>query len=64
MNNLSRLIISLLFGLFVSGCMLGPDYERPELDTPADWRVEASEARDLSNSQWWQQFGDPVPRTD
>ena len=60
MSNMSRLIISLLFGLFVSGCMVGPDYKRPELDTPADWRVEASDARDLSNSQWWQQFGDPV----
>ena len=60
MSNMSRLIISFLLGLFVSGCMVGPDYEQPELDTPADWRVEASDARDLSNSQWWQQFGDPV----
>ena len=60
MSNMSRLIISLLFGLFVSGCMVGPDYERPDLDTPADWRIEASDARDLSNSHWWQQFGDQV----
>jgi multidrug efflux system outer membrane protein len=60
MNNLSRLIIGLSIGFFVSGCMVGSDYERPALDTPADWRIEASDARDLSNSQWWQQFGDPV----
>lgn len=60
MNNLSRLIIGISIGLFASGCMVGSDYERPPLDTPADWRVEASEARELSNSQWWHQFGDPV----
>ncbi|MCI0667628.1 MAG: efflux transporter outer membrane subunit [Methylococcaceae bacterium] len=45
----------------LSGCFkVGPDYQKPEVDTPAQWRFEDREARDLSNSRWWEQFGDPV----
>ncbi|HKY03034.1 MAG TPA: efflux transporter outer membrane subunit [Burkholderiales bacterium] len=45
--------------LILSGCTLGPDYERPVLDTPATYRHADSEARDTANTMWWTQFGDP-----
>lgn len=54
---------SLLFPLMVvvlSGCMVGPDYAKPEVDTPAAWRYEVSEAADTVNTAWWQQFNAPV----
>jgi multidrug efflux system outer membrane protein len=47
--------------LILTGCMtVGPDYKRPAIDTPAAWRFEEKEVRDLANTTWWQQFNDPV----
>ena len=49
-----------LMAVVLSGCMVGPDYEKPEVDTPAAWRYEVSEAADTVNTAWWRQFDDPV----
>jgi multidrug efflux system outer membrane protein len=40
--------------------MMGPDYKRPDVDTPQAYRVEVKSAADLINSAWWEQFEDPV----
>lgn len=53
------IIISALF-LFTQGCMVGPDYRRPTVDTPQDWRLQEQETRDLADTRWWEQFDDPV----
>jgi multidrug efflux system outer membrane protein len=37
---------------------MGPDYKRPAVPLPTAWRVDASEATDIVNTAWWQQFGD------
>jgi len=43
------------------GCFkVGPDYQRPQIDTPKQWRFADRQARDLSNTQWWEQLGDPA----
>ncbi len=42
------------------GCTVGPDYVRPEIDSPEDWRVDYQSAADYSNTRWWEQFDDPV----
>ena len=44
----------------LAGCKVGPDYVRPEVDAPAAFRYEVSNAPDLVNTSWWQQFDDPV----
>jgi multidrug efflux system outer membrane protein len=45
----------------LTGCMtVGPDYERPGIDTPASFRYEEKEARDFANTAWWEQLNDPV----
>jgi multidrug efflux system outer membrane protein len=49
-----------IMAVVLSGCMVGPDYEKPEVDTPAVWRFEVSEAADTVNTTWWRQFDDPV----
>ncbi|MEN9543301.1 MAG: hypothetical protein RLZZ598_134 [Pseudomonadota bacterium] len=51
---------SLLLAGLVAGCALGPDYRRPVVATPERYRYASAEARELSNSAWWAQFGDPV----
>lgn len=40
--------------------MMGPNYQRPEVDTPQTWRFEDKEAKDVVNTAWWEQFNDPV----
>ncbi|MBL8394481.1 MAG: efflux transporter outer membrane subunit [Candidatus Accumulibacter sp.] len=49
-----------LLSLLASGCMIGPDYVRPQVETPTAWRLSEQDARDLANTAWWEQFGDPV----
>lgn len=47
-------------GLFVAGCMMGPDYQRPAVDAPKAFIYETKDARNLVDTDWWKQFGDPV----
>src|SRR3989475_9760634 len=43
-----------------AGCSVGPDYKRPEVLTPADWR-DGAEGRDsLGDLGWWELFKDPT----
>lgn len=52
-----------LFGLILStlwGCSVGPDYQRPQVETPEDWRYSVEEAAGVANSAWWSGFNDPV----
>lgn len=45
----------------VSGCMtVGPNYSRPEVQVPATWRIDLSEAEEVANTTWWEQFDDRV----
>ena len=56
-----KLLLTCILLLLLTGCMtVGPDYQRPAVDTPAAWRFEEKEARDLANTAWWEQFNDPV----
>ena len=55
-----NIIICSLLAIILSGCMMGPDYRRPTVETPASWRFEEKEAREIGNTAWWEQFNDPV----
>lgn len=44
--------------LLLAGCAVGPDYERPKVDAPPQYRFEDMQARDTANTAWWTQFGD------
>src|SRR5512136_816701 len=50
----------LLLTAALSACMVGPDYRRPAVDVPAAWRLGPTEAAEISNIAWWDQFEDPV----
>ncbi|HEX8894680.1 MAG TPA: transporter, partial [Terriglobales bacterium] len=47
-----------------AGCMMGPNYKRPTVNLPSDYRAAApdpvAEASSLGNEQWWQVYQDPV----
>ena len=55
-----RALVILLLLVTLAGCMVGPNYQRPDIDTPKAWRFEEKEAQDLANTAWWEQFQDPV----
>ena len=55
-----NVIISSLLVLPLFGCMVGPNYRRPAVETPSSWRFEEKEAREVANTTWWEQFDDPV----
>lgn len=53
--------------LFLWGCLMGPDFERPEAPVPAGWTgLDAPSVRSMPASgppdvaRWWTQFGDPL----
>jgi outer membrane protein, multidrug efflux system len=59
-SSLRACTAALLLAVPLSACMVGPDYQRPEVDAPAAWRLGATEAAEISNIAWWDQFRDPV----
>ncbi|WP_300320607.1 efflux transporter outer membrane subunit [Accumulibacter sp.] len=53
-------LTAVLLAVLAGGCMVGPDYVRPQVDTPPAWRLNEQDANDLANTAWWKQFDDPV----
>src|SRR5262245_59811697 len=55
-----RIVASLTLSLALFGCMVGPDYQRPQVDVPQIWRVEDKSVQAVTNTSWWEQYNDPV----
>jgi multidrug efflux system outer membrane protein len=55
-----RILTLFTVTIALHGCMMGPDYKRPEVDTPQSWRFEDREAKEVANTVWWEQFKDPA----
>ncbi len=55
-----KVIALALLSFTMAGCMIGPDYRRPTVVTPQNWRVAEKDAKELANTSWWKQFSDPV----
>jgi outer membrane protein, multidrug efflux system len=52
--------LGLLAGTLLAACAVGPDYKRPQIDPPAEWRIDYPKAAEVANAAWWKQFGDPA----
>ena len=50
---------TLLGSLSLLGCMVGPDYKKPELAVPQNWQASPVSEKS-SEQQWWQRFNDPI----
>src|SRR5262245_39254908 len=44
----------------LAGCMVGPDYVKPKVDTPEAYRFAEGDVQQTVDTEWWKQFGDPV----
>ena len=55
------LLVASVFSAGLCGCMMGPDYQRPDLPTPESYRFIPDQASLMAlDSRWWEDFGDPV----
>jgi outer membrane protein, multidrug efflux system len=52
--------VLIICAILLAGCMMGPDYHRPDITIPDSFRYVTDEAQDTANLSWWQQFQDPV----
>jgi len=65
MKNLKPWLILLLAAGFLGGCMVGPNYHRPAVQTPAAFRDLSenpqlqAQAASYADLPWWQVFQDP-----
>ena len=56
-----RILLLLIVLMLLTGCTtLGPDYEKPDLEAPVQWRTSMEATRDIANQAWWTLFEDPV----
>jgi NodT family efflux transporter outer membrane factor (OMF) lipoprotein len=57
-------IFAVTAGLMISGCAVGPDYQRPEVEVKEQWSesgaTELMETLPGAPASWWQVFGDPL----
>jgi outer membrane protein, multidrug efflux system len=60
MKRLTLLPLLLLF----AGCAVGPNYKRPAVNVPTDYRgampAQPATAASLGNEKWWDVYSDPV----
>jgi len=42
----------------LAACTAGPDYKRPAVPVPAEWRTPAEGVGSLADLAWWQLFED------
>src|SRR5258707_966537 len=52
------LIALALLAMLLTGCAVGPDYKRPDVDLPKDYGV--AQAPTPAAERWWSVFGDPT----
>ena len=51
---------SLFLLLLLSGCVVGPNYHRPDLDIPESYTFEPDITAYTLDTSWWEHFNDPV----
>ncbi len=62
----ARKTIVLLIALIIAGCAVGPDFKKPETETPVNYQysqtlqIDSLYADSLINLQWWTLFEDPL----
>jgi len=62
---LTRLLLPAAAVALAAGCAVGPNYQRPELPVPADYRESAgwktaTPAETAAKGAWWETFQDPI----
>lgn len=61
----SRNVLAISLTMMLGGCMVGPDYHRPDVSTPTQYKelpgwTAATPADDVAKGNWWTAFNDPL----
>ncbi len=59
MKKLAKLVTMMII-VSLSGCAMGPDFKKPVVETPHNFRFSDSESEEVVNLKWWELFDDPV----
>jgi len=67
-NRTSRLSVKFaasLLPILASGCVMGPDYQRPAITQPEQFRsqISSTDATSFADLSWWEVFNDPALRS-
>jgi multidrug efflux system outer membrane protein len=62
MMTMKKLALVPLMGVLFTGCLMGPDYQRPPVTTPEQYYMAQgpAEAKSLADLPWWEVFDDPL----
>jgi NodT family efflux transporter outer membrane factor (OMF) lipoprotein len=63
--NMFRKALAVSLVLLLNGCLVGPDYHRPSVPVPAEYKelagwTVAAPAADAPKGDWWTAFNDPL----
>ena len=54
------ILLTLGIAIFLSGCKLGPDFQKPDYNSPEKFRFDSLATDTVVNLYWWKLFDDPV----
>jgi multidrug efflux system outer membrane protein len=64
--NIKKIVLFVLIALLISGCAVGPDFKKPDVETPKEYeytqslQVDSALTDSLINLEWWTLFGDTI----
>ena len=59
MRKLAQIVTLMMIVSFI-GCAMGPDFKKPVVETPDNFRFSESKSKEVVNLKWWELFNDPV----
>ena len=54
------ILLTLGIAIFLSGCKLGPDFQKPDYSSPEKFRFDSLATDTVVNLYWWKLFNDPI----
>ena len=59
---MKKIFVLLTLGtiIYLSGCKLGPDFQKPDYNSPETFRFDSVQTDTTVNLSWWKLFNDPV----
>jgi NodT family efflux transporter outer membrane factor (OMF) lipoprotein len=59
-EDMKKYIAIICITALLSGCKVGPDYKKPDVNLPATWQADTQKQTDAIQQDWWKHFHDPV----
>ncbi len=60
MSRYLKILSLTIFITFLAGCAVGPNFRKPVIQSPAEFRFDYSDEDTAEILSWWQLFNDPV----